>query len=187
MIRTLSIGGLLAVIGLILFGCKSRLDDVVPPMVPEDTNETAGTFRVEISSSVVQAAPGTRCRIPVRIVRNGYDGPIAIEFKGLPAGTWALKNTIQSAHDAGELELVVESGATATATGQAAVVGTPVVPVIHPLRGLAVSSEPFSIQIVGRASSPAATGQQPSIMGEQKDIDKGGRSPRAGKFRGPAT
>jgi hypothetical protein len=118
-------------------------------------------FTISVERPPVQLAQGGKTRLRVIADRRGYDGPIAVELRSLPAGVTAAKGKIGSGQSNVELDVTADSTAGVGDTKDATAMGTP-----GEGDGKGVSSDPFTITVTrAAATSPALTLQaQPVIL-----------------------
>lgn len=62
-------------------------------------------IEVRVEPRQVKLAQGGKVRVRVEVTRKGYEGPIAVELRDLPAGVTATKTVIPAGRDQGEIEL----------------------------------------------------------------------------------
>jgi hypothetical protein len=71
-------------------------------------------FDLRIEPTPIKIAPGSKAKVRVAATRKaGYQGPIAVELRNLPANVTAAKATIPMGQDAAEIELTVAADAAA--------------------------------------------------------------------------
>ncbi|MBV8314049.1 MAG: serine/threonine protein kinase [Planctomycetaceae bacterium] len=100
----------LVLVGAITWALGRRLGAEIEP------------FRLELPSTLTLRA-GERTRIPIRLVRRGWDGAVGLAFEGNPEGVAIAGRSIPAGSDEAVIE--VEAAPTASASrGEILVVGT---------------------------------------------------------------
>src|SRR5262249_22494877 len=71
-------------------------------------------FDLRIEPTPIKIAPGSKAKVRIAATRKaGYQGPIAVELRNLPANVTAAKATIPMGQDAAEIELTAAADAAA--------------------------------------------------------------------------
>jgi hypothetical protein len=69
-------------------------------------------FTLQVEPAVLKLTPGGKAKLKVTAVRKGgYQGPIAVELKNLPANVTAAKGTIAMAQNSAEIEVTAAANA----------------------------------------------------------------------------
>jgi len=82
-------------------------------------------FDLKLSPAPLPIAQGGKAKLKVQAVRKGgYQGPVAVELRNLPANVTAAKVVIDAAHDSAELEVAAAANAAAACKADVRAVGT---------------------------------------------------------------
>lgn len=85
----------------------------------------AAPFELKAEPAALQLAAGAKGKLKVTATRRGgYQGPIAVELRGLPAGVTAAKATIPMGQSAVDVEVSAAANAAAASVKTANVLGT---------------------------------------------------------------
>ncbi len=111
-------------------------------LADQTTVPGTNTFTLKVDPAAVQARPGAKTKITVTATRRGYDGPISLEVRNLPAGVTAAKATIPQGQTTTDVYLATAKGTTGN-RGDVQVRGT------QSDGKTAVNSPNFSVQVQG--------------------------------------
>lgn len=149
---------------------------VVATMVPPSL-VVAPPFELLTQPNPVAIAPGEKAKLTVSAMRKGgYDGPITLELRNLPAQVTAAKSKIEKGQATGVVELSAAAGAPLEARGDVDVLGT------IALAAQQASSPPFTVKVQAPAPSlvlvcePGAVALKPGakvkvkIIAERKHV-----------------
>lgn len=137
---------------------------VVPPSLI-----VAPPFELQTAPNPVAIAPSEKAKLTVSAVRRGgYDGPITLELRNLPAQVSAGKSRIEKGQSTGVVELSAAAGAPLEARGDVDVLGT------IALAAQQASSPPFTVKVQAPTPSlalrcePAAVALKPGAKARVK-------------------
>jgi hypothetical protein len=82
-------------------------------------------FELKVEAVPLSLPPGSKAKLKVTAVRHGgYDGPIALDLRNLPAKVTAAKMTLAKGQSAAEIEVTAAADAPAAARADVNVLGT---------------------------------------------------------------
>jgi hypothetical protein len=91
---------------------------------PETKTPANAPFELQVAPTPVKVAQGTKVKIKVTVVRKGYQGPVTLDLRNLPANVTTAKVTLDSGKTEAEMELTAATGAAVAERDDVHVLGT---------------------------------------------------------------
>jgi hypothetical protein len=113
------------------------------PFTIDVTGTAPPPFSLKAPAAAVKLAQGGRAKVKISTVRRGYQGPVAVELRNLPAGVTAAKGVIPTGQDEVEVELSATSAAALGGRKDVAALGTATAPASPP-----VLSPSFTLDVI---------------------------------------
>src|SRR5439155_9950983 len=111
----------------VVFSAKGKKDgkEYTTTALPAILDVGTVPFDLSVEPAPVKVEPGGKAKLKITAVRKGgYDGPIALEVKNLPAKVTAAKATIAKGQTSAELEISAAADAPAASMMNVQVSGT---------------------------------------------------------------
>jgi hypothetical protein len=127
------------------------------------------SFELRVDTPVLKLKPGDRGKVKVSVLRQGYQGPIAVELRRLPVQVKASKEAIPAGQNSGEIDLIVDARADSVERTNVQAVGTSTTG-----PNLQATSQNFTVIV--QASPPVKASIEVRVDPKQVKLAPGGRA-----------